>query len=97
MHHQRGNASGCVTLLGRAADYLDPYPSTHHGIDTAGLRRAARAMAATVAEAGETVPVTYPAFPAVDDGPFVGDHPDDGPFPLRDEPAWRTPPRGNQE
>lgn len=94
VHHQRGNASGCVTLLRRAADYLDPYPDVHHGIDTAGLRQTARAMAAVIERAGETVPHDYPTFPAVADGPYVGTGPDEGPFPLRDEPAWRTPPRG---
>ena len=97
VHHQRGNADGCVTLLRRAADYLDPYPAEHHGIDTARLRDDARSMAAVIEDAGATVPHDYPTFPAVDDGPYVGEGPDEGPFPLRDEPAWRTPPRGTQE
>jgi hypothetical protein len=97
VHHQRGNASGCVTLLRRAADYLQPYPEVHHGIETARLRRAARAMADAVEDAGATVPHDYPRVPAVDGGPFVGAGPDDGPFPLRDEPAWRSPPRRSQE
>ena len=54
-------------------------------------------MANAIEAAGETIPHDYPTFPAVDDGPFVGDGPDEGPFPLRDEPAWRQPPRGDQE
>ena len=97
VHHQRGNASGCVTLLRRAARYLDPYPDAHHGIDTAALRRAARSMATAVEAAGRTVPLDYPDVPVVDGGPFVGEHADEGPFPLRDEPAWRSPPRTSQE
>ena len=97
VHHQRDNASGCVTLLRRAADYLDPYPDVHHGIDTAALRRAARSMAAAVEQAGRTVRLPYPSLPTVDGGPYVGARPDEGPFPLRDEPAWRTPPRRTEE
>lgn len=93
VHHQRGNASGCVTLLRRAATYLDPYPDVHHGIDTAALRGTARSMAATIEEAGRTVPLAYPTVPVVGDGPYVGEHPGEGPFPLREEPAWRTAPR----
>ena len=96
VHHQRGNAEGCATLLRRAADYLEPYPAPHHGVDTARLRRSARSMAEAVEAAGETVPCDYPQVPAVDGGPFVGDTPDDGPFPLRDEPAWRQQPRGTE-
>ena len=97
VHHQRGNADGCVTLLRRAADYLDPYPATHHGIDAQRLRRDARAMADAIEVAGDTVPHDYPTFPAVEDGPHVGDGPDQGPFPLRDEPAWRQAPRGDED
>ena len=95
VHDQRGNPDGAVTLLHRAADYLDPYPSPHHGVDTAELRRRARAMAATVAERGTGV-ADYPLVPTTPDGPYVGDSPDDGPHPLRDEPAWRQQPRGEQ-
>ena len=97
VHHQRANHEGCVTLLRRATDYLDPYPATHHGIDAERLRRSARAMATAIETAGATVPHDYPTFPAVDGGPFVGDSPEQGPFPLRDEPAWRQAPRGGQD
>lgn len=97
VHHQRGNADGCVTLLRRAADYLDPYPAAHHGLDTERLRRLARAMADAVEDAGATITHDYPPFPALDGGPWVGDGPDDGPHPLRDEPAWRQAPRGEED
>lgn len=97
VHHQRSNHEGCVTLLRRAASYLDPYPTPHHGIRTDDLRHLARDMAATVEAAGATVPVTYPLVPTTDDGAFVGETPDDEPVPLRDEPAWRQPPRRAQD
>lgn len=94
VHDQRGNPDGAVTLLRRAADYLDPYPSPHHGIDTDELRRRARAMADQVDDQGTGV-ATYPTVPTTSDGAFVGARPGDGPHPLRDEPAWRRPPRGD--
>ena len=97
VHHQRDNPEGCVTLLRRAADYLDGYPATHHGIDTEQLRRSARAMANAIESAGDTIPHDYPTFPATEDGPFVGSAPGEGPFPLRDEPAWRQAPRAGAE
>ncbi len=92
VHDQRGNAQGAVTLLHRAAAYLAPYPSPYHGIDTAELRRRAVAMAAVVAERGTGV-ADYPLVPVTADGAHVGAAPDDGPHPLRDEPAWRSVPR----
>ena len=97
VHHQRGNADGCVTLLRRAADYLAPYPDRHHGVEVEELRQRARAMAAAIEAAGETVPHDYPRLPTVDGGPWVGASPDDGPHPLRDEPAWRQAPRGTEQ
>ena len=93
VHDQRDNPEGAVTLLHRAADYLDPYPSPHHGIHTAELRQRARAMAETIAAEGTGV-VAYPVVPTTTAGAHVGAAPDDGPHPLRDEPAWRQVPRG---
>lgn len=92
VHDQRDNPEGAMTLLRRAADHLAPYPSPHHGIDTEQLRERALAMARRVAEEG-TGTGPHPAVPTTPDGPFVGDGPDDGPHPLRDEPAWRRAPR----
>ena len=92
VHDQRDNAQGAVTLLRRAADYLAPYPSPHHGIDTAGLSDRALAMARRVEEEG-TGSGPHPSVPTTPDGPYVGDAPDDGPHPLRDDPVWRRPPR----
>lgn len=97
VHHQRGNAEGCVTLLRRAADYLDPYPDVHHGVRARDLRSSARTMATAIEAAADTVAHDYPTFPATDDGPYVGDAPGQGPFPLRDEPAWRQPPRTTED
>jgi hypothetical protein len=97
VHHQRDNPVGAVTLLRRAADYLDPYPTPHHGVVTEQLRVLARAMADELEAAGAAVPHDYPTVPTTDGGAYVGAEPGDGPHPLRDEPAWRQPPRGEQE
>jgi predicted metal-dependent hydrolase len=92
VHHQRGNAEGCVTLLRRAADYLAPYPSPHHGIRTDELRTAAHEMADTVAMHGAIL-LDYPQVRSTPDGPYVGAAPTDGPHPIEDRPAWRSVPR----
>ncbi len=41
-HLQRGNPRGALTLLERAVAGLSPYPTPHHGIDTAALAGQAR-------------------------------------------------------
>lgn len=64
-HTQRENAAGALTLLGRATDYLEPYPDAHHGVDTAELRRRARAMAAQVERHGPSPDREFPRFPTV--------------------------------
>jgi len=87
VHVQRDNPDGAVTLWNRAADYLDPYPDEHHGVDVGSLRRLARDGAVRVA-AGGTAGVPLPGFPAHAAGPYVGATPDDGPHPLRDAPPW---------
>ncbi len=63
-HIQRRNDPGALTLLDRAADYLDPYPDVHHGVDTAELRRRSRALAAQVREFGAAPDRDFPRFPS---------------------------------
>jgi predicted metal-dependent hydrolase len=62
-HTQRENEPGALTLLERAADYLEPYPDVHHGVDTAELRRRSRALAAQVREHGAAPDRDFPSFP----------------------------------
>lgn len=87
VHVQRDNPDGAVTLWHRAADYLDPYPAVHHGVDVEALRRLAREGAGRVAATG-TAGVELPGLPVTADGPHVGARPDDGPHPLREAPPW---------
>lgn len=63
VHTQRGNADGALTLLARAADHLAPYPSPHHGVDTAALVRAARALATAVRTLGPSPRRGFPTLP----------------------------------
>lgn len=63
VHTQRGNAEGALTLLARAADHLVPYPSPHHGVDTAELVRVARTVATTVREHGPSPRADFPRLP----------------------------------
>jgi uncharacterized protein len=63
VHTQRGNATGALTLLQRAADHLGPYPSPHHGVDTATLREQALAVAERVRATGASPDVGFPSFP----------------------------------
>jgi uncharacterized protein len=52
-HALRGNARGAVALLRRGADRLSGYPPAGpHGIDVAGLRTCAYALAHRIEEAG---------------------------------------------
>ncbi|MBW3662108.1 MAG: DUF309 domain-containing protein [Actinobacteria bacterium] len=69
-HHQRGNADGASALFDRAADKLEAYPDVHHGVDVEQLRVFARGAAEAVRQAGFTVEIGYPEFPAMDDGPW---------------------------
>jgi hypothetical protein len=62
-HTQRGNTKGAVTLLQRAARYLRPYPSPHHGIDVQLLRTIALEMARRVEQEGASPDLDFPAFP----------------------------------
>lgn len=69
-HHQRGNADGASALFDRAADKLEAYPDVHHGVDVEQLRVFARGAAEAVRQAGFTVEIGYPEFPAMDEGPW---------------------------
>lgn len=65
VHTQRGNATGALTLLERAAAHLAPYPSPYRGVDTAALARAAREVAAVVRARGPSDEVSFPRLPRV--------------------------------
>ncbi len=62
-HTQRGNQEGAITLLRRAANYLEGYPSPHHGIHTAAVQRMARAFAERVEREGAGPHHDFPRFP----------------------------------
>ncbi len=62
-HVQRGNDEGAVTLLERAAGYLRPYPSPHHGVATGGVIDRALAVAVAVRERGASPQLSFPRFP----------------------------------
>ena len=58
-HVQRGNARGAVALLRRGADRVSGYTGTApHGIDAAGISRAAADLAARIEAAGGTAAVS---------------------------------------
>ncbi len=85
VHHQRGNAAGSMTLLGRAADRLSAYPDVHHGTDVEELVTFCHGAIAAMEDAGTTVEVGYPRFPAMDDGPVFDP---DTVTPLERKPPW---------
>ena len=62
-HTQRGNDTGAVTLLERSVTYMQPYPSTYHGVDKAALARAALAVAEEIRRSGAGPDVDFPKFP----------------------------------
>lgn len=62
-HVQRGNETGAVTLLQRAAGYLQPYPPVYGGVDAAALAAAATRLAAEVGEEGAGPQCSFFAFP----------------------------------
>jgi uncharacterized protein len=108
VHHQRGNVAGAISLLGRAADRLRPYPDVHRGVDVEQLIVFCEGAVAVMRETGECFEIGYPEFPAMDDGPwFTPDagalEPPAGPTPIPDEPVWlaagrpRTPRRRETE
>ena len=58
-HLQRGNARGAVALLRRGAERVSGYTGTPpHGIDAAGVARAAAGLAAQIETAGDTAAVS---------------------------------------
>ena len=64
-HIQRGNAQGAWTLIGKAADRIEPYGPAHRGIDVAGLCRELRAVVRDLEGAGRHSPehprdITFP-------------------------------------
>lgn len=63
VHTQRGNDSGALTLLERAAGYLDAYPAVHQGVPAAALAQEARGLAARVREHGASPEQDWPRFP----------------------------------
>ncbi|MBW3602944.1 MAG: DUF309 domain-containing protein [Actinobacteria bacterium] len=62
-HAQRGNDEGAVALLERAAGYLRPYPSPHHGVATDRMIHRALAVAAAVRGRGASPRLPFPRFP----------------------------------
>jgi uncharacterized protein len=57
-HAARGNITGAVALLTRAADHIEPYQDDPpHGLDVAGLLRWARDHATALEAGAEQVPV----------------------------------------
>ena len=52
----RGNRPGCERQLAKAARRLDPYPSSHRGVDVAALRRQVALAADTVAAGALRLP-----------------------------------------
>lgn len=94
VHIQRGNASGAVSLLHRAADRLEAYPDGHRGIAATSAAADARARAATI-ERGSGWGGPHPSFPAHGAGAWfaadpAADAPADEPTPVPDGPAWRV-------
>lgn len=85
VHHQRGNATGSTTLLGRAARRLGGYPDVHHGIDVEELVTFCSGAISAMELAGATVEVGYPRFPAMDDGPWFDR---ERVTPLERRPPW---------
>jgi uncharacterized protein len=58
---QRGNARGAVALLRRGAERVSGYAGTPpHGIDAAGIARAAAGLADQIEAAGDTAAVSSP-------------------------------------
>lgn len=87
VHHQRGNATGSATLLGRAAERLRAYPDVYHGVDVEQLVVFCEGAIRAMELAGMTVEVGYPEFPALDDGPWFER---DAVVPLTREPPWKA-------
>jgi uncharacterized protein len=62
-HTQRGNAQGAVTLLERAARYMDGYPDRHHGVDRPALVAGARSVVEQIRARGAGPDLDFPVLP----------------------------------
>lgn len=62
-HVQRGNETGAVTLLERAARHMSPYPSPYHGVAADELAAAALRLADEVRRDGASPDRDFFAFP----------------------------------
>jgi predicted metal-dependent hydrolase len=66
-HVQRGNDTGALALLDRAARHLADAPDRHHGVDVPALVEIARHVAAQAREQGASPDLDFPAFPRADE------------------------------
>ena len=62
-HVQRGNVTGAITLLERAAHYMSPYPQAHNGVATGALSERALRLAAAVRDSGASPEQSFFTFP----------------------------------
>lgn len=67
-HVQRGNDTGALALLERAAHYLAGAPARHRGVDVARLIEATRDVAEHTREHGASPDVDFPRFPRAEGG-----------------------------
>lgn len=94
VHHQRGNPEGVAATCRKAVANLAEYPSVHHGVDVDQLRTFCHGVAAVMEEAGATVEIGYPVFPAMDDGPWFTEQA--RATPLTREAPWQAAARERQ-
>lgn len=67
-HVQRGNDTGALALLERAAHYLSDVPARYRGVDVARLIEATRQVAARTREHGASPDIDFPPFPRAEGG-----------------------------
>lgn len=65
-HVQRGNDTGALALLERAAHYLGDAPAHYHGVDVARLIEATHHVAARTREQGASPDIDFPRFPRIE-------------------------------
>lgn len=65
-HVQRGNDTGALSLLERAAHYLGDAPARYHGVDVARLIEVTRQVATQTRERGASPDLDFPGFPLAD-------------------------------
>ncbi len=93
VHIQRGNRTGALALLERAAGHLEGYPDLHRGVDVAVGLGICRELAAGIVADGLDASPGPGRFPAGPDGPWFTADPSsltapDQPTPVPDEPVW---------